>query len=177
VRELARVDAERTRAFLRELSRAAREPTRLYLTGGATAVLLGWRASTADIDMVLSPDRDELLRAIPRLKEELQVNVELACPAHFIPALPGWEDRSLFELREGSLDVLHYDPYAQALSKIERGFPHDDDDVRAFIAHGLVEPARARALYLAIEPELYRFPSIDPRRFRRRVEELFGALP
>lgn len=171
------VDAERVRAFLRELGRATRAPTRVYLTGGATAVLLvGSRPTTADIDLVFVPDRDELLRAIPRLKEQLHVNVELASPAHFIPELPGWEERSVHVGREGALDVYHYDLYSQALAKAERGFAKDLDDVRRLIAAGLVDPARARALYLQIEPQLYRYPALDPRSFRRKVEALFGPL-
>ena len=44
--------------------------------GGATAVLHGWRASTIDVDLKLVPDDDALLRALPRLKEELHVNLE-----------------------------------------------------------------------------------------------------
>ncbi len=62
----------------------------------ASAVLLGFRASTVDIDLKLIPDSDELLRAIPKLKEELQVNVELASPDQFIPPLPEWRERSRF---------------------------------------------------------------------------------
>jgi hypothetical protein len=54
---------------------------RVYLTGGATAVLHGWRSSTIDVDLELVPDRDELLRELPGLKEELRVNLELADPA------------------------------------------------------------------------------------------------
>ena len=41
------VDGERIRAFARELGREARSDTKLYLTGGASAVLFGWRAATA----------------------------------------------------------------------------------------------------------------------------------
>jgi hypothetical protein len=37
----------------------------------------------------------------------------------------------------------------------------------------LVDPAEARAQFEAIEPELYRFPAIDPAKFREAVEELF----
>lgn len=43
------------------------------------------------------------------------------------------------------------------------------------LEHGLVEPARALAYFEEIEPELFRFPAIDPRAFRRRVEEAFEA--
>lgn len=164
MREL--VDATRLRAFLLELGRAGRALTRVYLTGGATAVLLGWRSSTVDVDLVFSPDRDELLRAIPRLKESLHLNVELASPAHFIPELPGWEARCLFVERTGALE----------LAKVERGHDRDQLDVLELVARGLVDPAQARALFLAIEPELYKRPALDPRAFRARVEAAFGPL-
>jgi hypothetical protein len=165
-----RADAERINAFVRELGRAARSPARLYLTGGATAVLEGWRRTTVDIDLHLEPDTDELLRRIPELKERLAVNVELASPAQFIPELPDWRERSRFIERVGSLDVFHFDPYSQALAKLERAFDHDLEDVRAMIARGLVDPGRARSLFDQIEPELYRFPAIDPASFRARVQ-------
>ena len=129
MRELAK--AERLRRFLTELSREAREEAAVYLTGGATAVLLGWRDTTVDADILIVPEQDSLYRALPRLKEELQINVEIASPAHFIPELPGWRERRLFIAREGRLSFYHYDPYAQALAKIERGHVKDLADVEA----------------------------------------------
>lgn len=171
------VDRDRLERLLRALGRACRAPTRAYLTGGATAVLHGWRPSTVDVDLVFVPDRDELLRAVKQLKDELRVNVELASPAHFIPELPGWEERSIFVTREGPLDVFHYDPYAQALSKVERDYDRDQQDVRAFIAHGLVEPSKARALFAAIEPQLHRYPALDADTFRAKVERAFSPGP
>ncbi len=66
--------------------------------GGTTAVLMGWRASTIDVDFVMRPEDDALLRAIPSLKEHLRIDVEMACPADFIPVPPGWEDRGIIEL-------------------------------------------------------------------------------
>jgi hypothetical protein len=165
------VDAARVREFLRALGAEAREEAHLYLTGGTTAVLVGWRDTTVDLDIKMVPERDSVFRAIARLKDELEVNVELAAPSDFIPELPGWELRSPFIVREGKLDFFHYDPYSQALSKIQRGHAKDLGDVREMIARNLVEPAKARALFEAIERELYRFPSIDSGSFRRRVEE------
>lgn len=122
------VDGQRIRAFARELGREACRDTKLYLTGGATAVLRGWRAATLDIDVRFEPEADELLRAIVRLKDELSVNVELASPPDFVPALPGWRERSPFVVREGRIDLHHFDFYSQALAKIERGFVHDLDE-------------------------------------------------
>ena len=89
------------RRFMQALGDAAATDTRVYFTGGACAVLLGWRASTIDVDLQLVPDRDDVLRAIASLKDRLQINVELVAPSHFIPELPGWETRSVFIAREG----------------------------------------------------------------------------
>ncbi len=169
-----RVDEARLRRFLAAFGRAAADETRVYLAGGATAVLLGWRTSTIDVDLRLDPERDELLRAIPGLKDELRVNVELASPADFIPMPRGWEERSIFVAREGRASFFHLDPYSQALAKLERAHRQDLEDVRSLLAAGLVEPGRLLELFAEIEPELYRFPAVDPASFRRRVEELAG---
>jgi hypothetical protein len=164
-------DAERLRCFMRELARHADADTAVYLTGGATAVLLGWRESTIDADILIVPDRDALYRALPRLKEELQLNVEIASPAHFIPELRGWRERSLFIERVGAISFYHYDPYSQALAKIERGHVKDVADVAQLIVRGLVEPRQLRELFEGIQPRLYRHPAIDPASFRRRLDD------
>ena len=101
MRELA--DDERIRRFLRELGASADKETVVYLTGGATALLEGWRSTTVDVDLRIEPESDALLRALARLKDALSINVELASPADFIPVPAGWEDRSPFVAREGSV--------------------------------------------------------------------------
>lgn len=167
------VDAARIREFFRALGAEAREDTHLYLTGGTTAVLFGWRSTTVDLDIKMVPEHDALFRAIPALKEKLEVNVELASPADFIPELPGWKERSRFIVREGKIDFFHYDLYSQALSKLQRGHTTDLEDVRQMIERELVEPRTAMEFFAAIEDKLYRFPSIDPASFRRRVATAF----
>lgn len=173
MRELA--DSTRIEQFMRELGRAVQVEGRVYLTGGATAVLHGWRDTTIDVDIKLMPDRDEILREIPRLKEKLNLNVELAAPSDFIPLPAGWEDRSPLIRREGKLSFHHFDPVAQALSKAERGHDQDIRDVKEMIAAGLVNPAEALIQFEAVEPELFRFPAIDPASFREAVNQLFGS--
>ena len=156
---------------MRELSRAAREAGRVYFTGGATAVLLGWRESTIDIDIKLVPEADAILRAVPALKELLELNVELAAPDDFVPVQEDWPDRSPFVAQEGLLSFHHFDLYAQALAKIERGHAVDRLDVQELLARGLVERARLAAYFEAVRDRLYRYPAIDPARFRVAVEE------
>src|SRR5271165_4856530 len=110
---------EKIQKFMRAFGARAPREARLYFTGGVTAVLMGWRPTTIDVDIRFDPEMDELFRALPALKEELQINIELASPADFIPPLPGWEDRCEFIGREGKVSYYHYDLYAQALSRIE----------------------------------------------------------
>lgn len=172
----APVDRERIRALARNLATAAREEVTVYLTGGATAVLEGWRETTIDIDLRLEPESDELMRRIALAKTDLDINIELASPPDFVPELPGWRDRSPYVLREGKVTVRHFDPYSQSLSKLERGFAKDLDDVGAMIRSGMVETVRLRGLFDEIEPNLHRYPAIDPGSFRSAVEDALSRF-
>lgn len=164
-------EAGSLREFMRALGAAAREEARVYFTGGVSAVLMGWRASTIDIDLAIVPERDEVLRALPGLKDRLEINVELVWPPRFLPELPGWESRSPFIAKEGHLQFHHYDFYAQALAKIERGHAQDLRDARSMLDAKLVEAARLRELFETIVPLLYRYPAVDPPSLRRALEE------
>lgn len=163
------VNSTLVRRFMHDLAVRSGGVGRIYLTGGASAVLLEWRDTTVDIDIKIFPEDDRVLRAIPELKEKLGINVELASPSDFIPPLPGWEERSPFIQREGTLSFHHFDFYAQCLAKIERGHRKDAMDVKQMIESGLVKPQRLYQLFEAIEPELYRYPAIDPASFRQAV--------
>lgn len=171
-----RVSAEALDQFMKALGRAGRTNARIYFVGGATAVLLGWRETTIDVDLKLVPEVTDILQEFPRLKERLQINIELASPDDFIPALPGWEDRSEYIGREGKVDFFHYDFYAQALAKIERGHNTDIIDVQQMVERRLIEPSRLLELFSRIEDRLYKYPAIDAKSFRVRVEKFVEAL-
>jgi hypothetical protein len=157
---------------MKALGESATSSGQAFLTGGATAVLLGWRPTTVDVDLKLVPDQDAVLRAIPRLKESLELNVELAAPDDFIPVPPPWMERSPFIAQEGRLTFRHFDLSSQALSKIERGHAQDLADVREMLARDLITRAGLLEDFATIEPRLYRYPAIDPPSFRRAVEEV-----
>jgi len=171
VRQLA--DKARIEALLSALSREATADTDIFVVGGTSAVLVGWRPTTIDLDLVFRPESDAMLRAIPALKERLQLNIELASPDQFIPVPAGWEQRSPVISRMGRVTVRHYDFCAQALAKIERGHARDLADVQAMHERGLINAADVRAMFARMEPELYRFPAIDPPSFRRAVDAVF----
>src|SRR5881409_183409 len=97
------VTADHLQAFMKALAAAAKTPSRVYLVGGASSVLLGWRDSTIDVDLKIVPENDEVRRSLPPPKEQLHINIELASPDDFIPGLPGWQERSRFIRQEGKL--------------------------------------------------------------------------
>ena len=165
-------DARRIRAFMDAVGRAARREIRLYFTGGATAVLSGWRPSTIDVDILMIPEDDQVFRSLPGLKESLELNIELASPADFIPEVPGWQDRSPTIERAGKVSYHHYDFYAQALAKIERGHAQDEADVQEMIRRRAIDRDNLMRHFERIEPLLYRYPAIDPATFRRAVERV-----
>ena len=134
-------------------------------------MLHGWRAMTADLDIKFVSEVD-LGPVLSELKQRLNLNIELASPDLFIPPLPGWEERSEFIQREGKLDFFHFDLYSQALSKIERGFDRDLDDVAAMIKTAGVDRARLLEFFLAIKPELNRYPALDPPTFEQAVRRV-----
>ena len=46
-------------------------------------------------------------------------------------------------------------------------------DVDAMLAHGLISRDAVRRMFAQMEPELYRFPAIDPPSFRGAVDAVF----
>jgi hypothetical protein len=83
-----RAGRERIEAFMSAFARVATGEARVFLVGGTSAVLLGWRESTLDIDLAMRPESDAMMRAIPELKERLHLYVEFASPDLFIPVPP-----------------------------------------------------------------------------------------
>lgn len=167
----AETDKAKLEGFLQVLGDRVRGDGRIYLTGGATALLYGWRTMTVDIDLKPDPEPPGLFEAIAILKDELDVNVELARPDHFIPALPGWRERSLFIVRHGSIDYFHYDPCGQVLAKLQRRHDRDLVDAAAFLRKGLVRKDQLWQMFLLIEPQLIRYPGVDAPSFRRAVSD------
>jgi hypothetical protein len=116
------------------------------------------------------PEPPGIFQAIAKLKQELNINIELASPQDFLPPLPGWRDRSVFIGKQGKISFYHYDFTAQALSKLSRGFERDISDVRAMYEQRLFTLKELRDCFEAIVPELVRFPSLEEDVLRSSVE-------
>ena len=169
------VDAGRVVRLMEGIGRLAKVPGRIYMVGGTTAVLLGWRNATVDVDIKPDPEPPAVFEAIAVLKDELDMNVELAAPDQFVPPLPGWRERSQFIARHGQVDYFHYDFYGQALAKIERGHCTDLHDVHAMAERGLIDLDRLAQLFERVVPDLLRYPAIDADALRGKVSAMVAG--
>ena len=133
-------------------------------------MLIGGRDRTVDIDCKFDPEPQGIYEALSQAKEELNINIELASPDHFIPPLPDWAKRSRFIGKYGKLDVYHYDFYSQALAKIERGLQRDLEDVENMVQHGLIERRKVGEFFQKIVGHLMKYPGIDQEAFSKKVE-------
>jgi hypothetical protein len=167
----AETNKAKVQIFMTALGSRVRGEGSIYLAGGATAVLHDWRPMTIDIDIKPDPEPSGLFEALAVLKDELDLNVELACPDQFIPAIPGWRERSLFIAQHGRVKFFHYDPCGQVLAKLQRRHDRDLLDVRSFCEAGLVQKTQLWEMFTQIEPQLIRYPSLDPASFRATVRE------
>jgi len=163
--------------FMQELAGAARSPGNVYLTGGATALLLGFRDQTIDIDLKLDPEPDGAFEAIADLKNRLNLNVELASPDDFIPRTADWRERARHIATIGPVQFFHYDFGLQALAKLERGHVQDLEDVASFLRGGYVTREQLKTQFVEIEPALVRYPAIDPLQFKRKLDNFLKATP
>ncbi len=66
-----KVTAARLDEFMKALGSGVTEAARVYLVGGASSVLLGWRDSTIDVDLKLAPESDEILRRFSQIEDQL----------------------------------------------------------------------------------------------------------
>jgi hypothetical protein len=165
------VDPQKIQQFMEVMGREALSSGCIYFTGGVSAMLIGWRNSTVDIDIRLDPEPLGIFQAIARIKQELNLNIELASPQDFLPPLPGWRDRSVFIAKHGEISFFHYDFTAQALAKLSRGYNRDLEDVRAMYAQKLFNIEQLRGCLIAIAPDLIRFPALNPDILKNKVEK------
>ncbi len=173
----AETDKAKIEAFMVALGNRVPGTGVIYLTGGATAVWYHWRSMTIDVDIKPDPEPAGLFEVLVHLKEELDINIELASPDQFIPAVPGWRERSIFIARHGRIEFFHYDLYGQALSKIQRRHERDIRDVRSMLGCGMITTERLLEMFARIEPQLMRYPAIDAPTFRTAVKEFCDATP
>ncbi|HUP81715.1 MAG TPA: hypothetical protein VM260_24395, partial [Pirellula sp.] len=131
---------------------------------------------TIDIDVKLDPEPAGSFEAIAVLKNELDLNIELAAPSDFIPAPTNWRERSKHIASIGNVEFYHFDFTLQALAKLERGYEQDIVDARNFVRGGYTNAEVLTSTFAMIQPNLVRYPAIDGFSFKKKVERFLASL-
>ena len=134
------MESDQIRAFLAALGDRYPYPAQLVLLGGSALCLLGSPRPTLDIDYVGDDiSKNDLQKTMEALARQMGLDVEAVPIDRFILLPAGGHARNLHLDHFGKIEVSILDPYGIALSKIDRGFDTDVDDVVFLIQRGLVE--------------------------------------
>lgn len=164
------VDSSAIGAFLNALGARQSEQEQLLLLGGCALILLGSTRTTADIDYVGDDTRQTAFQqTISQVAAQLELDVEPVPIDRFVPLPPDSLSRRVFVARYGPVEVYIVDPYVMALSKLDRGFHTDLDDVVFLIGRGLVTLDRLTELVgsTLLQADAYQ---IDPAAMRAHLD-------
>lgn len=175
-----KVDKPAIDSFLNTLGRNFRKPGRLYLVGGAALVHHGIRpGSTMDIDIEISGiNEGEMIDAIRRLIQQLNINIEFASPRDFMPLPTQWMAQSEYIGRYGEIDAFYFDFYSIALSKMQRGSTLDINDVKLLLEQGVITLQELDSAYEEVLVQVGKgsYAKLDPQRFAERYTAVRSLL-
>ena len=156
------MDNPQIQSVLQTLGERVPPSSRLLLVGGGALVLLGSPRLTIDIDFIgddVSPN--ELHQTLMQAAKELKIFVEPVPMERYIPLPDGSNERSIRIGQFGNLEVHVADPYSIALSKLDRGFDTDLDDIVFLVKRGHVDLTELGRMTQAVLPRAREF-DINP---------------
>jgi hypothetical protein len=125
--------------FLARLGSRYPKQATLYLLGGSALILLGSSRDTLDIDYVGNDiQKDDFQILIEEIATELELETEPVPIERFIPLPEGNEQRNIHIGQFGNVNAYIIDPYSIALSKVDRGFETDLEDLIFLIQHNQI---------------------------------------
>jgi hypothetical protein len=153
------------------------------LVGGAAMVHRGIRpGQTLDIDIQITVDPANLTAQVAQLKQKLNMNIEFASPADFMPLPAQWETRSQFIKRYGQMDAFYFDWYSIALSKMQRANRQDVVDVQLLVRQRFIDLAELDRLYQDVLGKIGRppydrlLPNLSPQPFSLHYQAIRQLL-
>ena len=111
----------------------------LFLLGGGVLELLGVARTTVDLDYVgddLQPNK--LQRLMVEIADEMHIELEAVPIKEFVPLPKDAHKRAIFVGQFGKLSVHIFDPYTIALSKLDRGFDTDLEDIFFLVKNKII---------------------------------------
>jgi hypothetical protein len=136
---MAKITSEQIHLFLTELALRYTNPATIILLGGGALCLLGSERPTADIDYVGDDIyKDELQQAIEQLANDIGLIIDPVPISQFVPIPADADKRRIPVGRFGEITAYVLDPYMIALSKLDRGFESDLEDIQFLLRGNLI---------------------------------------
>lgn len=101
--------------------------------------MLGNSRRTIDIDVYIEEKESDLKSTIEDTANELRIFVDVIPINEFTKIPGGAADRHIFLEKVGALEVVVFDPYTIAISKLSRGYADDISDVVFMIQKNYVQ--------------------------------------
>ncbi len=164
------MDSAKIQSVLEMLGKHVPASSRLFLLGGSALILLGSQRPTIDIDFIgddVSPS--EFDRAVMQAAKDMKIFAEPVPIERFIPLPDGSDDRKIRVGRFGNMEVFVADPYSIALSKLDRGFDTDVDDILFLIENKYVAVIELERMTQVVLTRAREF-DIDPADFLAHLE-------
>ena len=173
---MAIVDKSQIKVFLTAVGNRCEPASTLFLLGGGALEMLGGARPTLDLDYVGNDlQQDDLQQLMAQVANEMQIELEAVPIAEFIPLPIDADKRAVLVGEFGNLTVYIFDPYTIALSKLDRGFDTDMEDILFLIQHQLVT---VEQLAIFVEDAVLhadRF-DLDPVTIRQHLQVLCQSL-
>ncbi len=156
--------------FLTAVGQRCEPDTTLYLLGGGALELLGGARPTIDLDYVSDDlQSDSLQQLLTQTADEMQIELEAVPIAEFVPLPPDADNRAVFVGEFGNLTVYVFDPYTIALSKLDRGFDTDIEDILFLVQRQLILVETLADFVETAVTQAKQF-DLDPTAMRQRLQ-------
>lgn len=166
----------RIEAFLMTVGQRLESPAELVLLGGGGLCLLGNVRPTLDLDFNGEESSADPLRAIlDAVAQEQQIDLEPVPLDQFLPLPANAAERHISVGWFQNLHVFVFDPYSIALSKLDRGFASDIEDVAFLLREGYVATAQLRSLITDLA-ERNSGHDLDPKQMQQHLEIALADL-
>lgn len=173
---MAQITVSQIHALLNEVGNRYPYPASLILLGGSALCLLGSTRPTLDIDYVGDDlHKDELQHKIDEVAQEMQLDVEAVPIEGFIPLPADAQERTVTVGDFGNLTVSILDPYSIALSKLDRGFDSDIEDIVFLVEQKLVDLEQLKAIVHDALPHAQEF-ALNPKTMFEHFSEVQRQL-
>jgi hypothetical protein len=156
--------------FLTAVGQRCEPDTNLYLLGGGALELLGGARPTIDLDYVSDEKQSANLQdLLAQIADEMQIELEAVPIAEFVPLPQDADNRAVFVGSFGNLTVYVFDPYTIALSKLDRGFDTDIEDILFLVQHQIITVEKLADFLETAVPQARQF-DLDHTAMRQRLQ-------